>query len=389
MRYCSNCGNPFGGSPRYCAGCGTQTDPGSGTASGSSEQDDPAAPVPAGTGASAWSFQEPPAPWAPGDASRIPPGVPDWPIWGASEAPSAPRTPFADLGNPPWDTSDPFLDPEESPWPAPDPARTASDRPWGAESLPLAHDQAEVGAGRDTRTSPLARLVTARARRPHQLSTGHGMTLTAMVTTVALLATGGIAAWQVGRTGGQVPASATRMAAPGTTRTRPAGAPHAGHSPAPAARTPSTTSPSVTSPSVTSPAAVGPVRVTPAAAAQPHVQQVVMLLDSYFSAINRHDFPAYSALFIPAIRATMHNFGPSYLSTRDSRAKLTGLSATGPEGLAAMLTFVSHQLPAFSPDHAACNRWHITLFLKQHKGNGYHIRHRQPGFPPDTVRACR
>jgi hypothetical protein len=129
------------------------------------------------------------------------------------------------------------------------------------------------------------------------------------------------------------------------------------------------------------------VTVAPAAASQPHVDQVVTLLDSYFTAINEHDFTAYSSLFIPSIRTTMHGFGAGFLSTRDSRARLTGLSATGPDGLAAMVTFVSHQDPADSPNDAACDRWHITLFLKSH-GDVYLIRRHQPGFPADTVRAC-
>ena len=42
----------------------------------------------------------------------------------------------------------------------------------------------------------------------------------------------------------------------------------------------------------------------------------------------------------------MSNFGAAYQSTRDSRARLTGLAATGPRGLAARVTFVSHQNPA-------------------------------------------
>ena len=124
-------------------------------------------------------------------------------------------------------------------------------------------------------------------------------------------------------------------------------------------------------------------------AVQPHVHRVVVRLpNTYFSAINQHDFQAYSSLFIPAIRAGMHNFGAAYNSTRDSQASLTGLSATGPHGLAAMVTFVSHQNPAESPDHAACDRWHITLFIKRH-GTTYQIRRHQPGFPADTFRACR
>jgi hypothetical protein len=212
-----------------------------------------------------------------------------------------------------------------------------------------------------------------------RLSPGHGTTITAMVTTVALLATGGLAAWQVGQMGSRPPATNASLATRGT---RPGHAQSRAHTQTPARST------APTSASPPAPAAAhGTVTVTPAAAVQPHVHRVVTLLDTYFSAINQHDFQTYSSLFIPAIRATMHKFGPSYVSTRDSRARLTGLAATGPQGLAAIVTFVSHQNVADSPDHATCDRWHITLFLK-HNGSGYHIRHPQPGFPADTVRAC-
>jgi hypothetical protein len=204
------------------------------------------------------------------------------------------------------------------------------------------------------------------------------MTITAMVTTVALLGTLGAAAWQVGRLRSQTPATSTSLAARGAAPRRPAGPPDPAPGPARAA---SSVSPGA-------PAAEGAVTVAPAAAGQPQVDRVATLLDSYFSAINSRDFPAYRSLFIPAIRAGMHNFGSSYQTTRDSRARLTGLAATGPQGLAAMVTFVSHQSPAASPDHAACDRWHVTLFLKRN-GGSYHIRRHRPGFPADTVRACR
>ena len=214
-------------------------------------------------------------------------------------------------------------------------------------------------------------------RRP-RLSPGHGMTITAMVTTLALLGTLGAAAWQVGHIRSPAPAAGTSLAARASGTGRRGGTPGPGPSPARAA-------PSV---SPGAPAAGAAVTVAPAVAGQPHTDRVVTLLNSYFSAINRHDFPAYRSLFIPAIRAGMHSFGASYQSTHDSRARLAGLAATGPQGLAAMVTFVSHQDPAASPDHAACNRWHITLFIKR-DGRGYHIRRHQPGFPADTVRACR
>ena len=122
------------------------------------------------------------------------------------------------------------------------------------------------------------------------------------------------------------------------------------------------------------------VAVSPAVLGAPQLQPVVAFLTTYFEAINGHDFPQYASLFVPSIRATMHHFGAGYATTFDSGAMLTGLAATGPQGLAATVSFTSHQSPAASPDHAACNQWDITLFLKHHEG-GYLIRHPRPGFP--------
>jgi len=130
----------------------------------------------------------------------------------------------------------------------------------------------------------------------------------------------------------------------------------------------------------------GLVSVAAGAAGRPHAGAVLTLLDSYFTAINDHDFPAYRRLFIPAIQAGMRHFGAGYASTVDSAATLTGLIVTGPAGLAARVTFTSHQKPAASPDHAACDHWDITLFVR-HRAGRYQIRRPQPGFP-QSVRAC-
>jgi hypothetical protein len=262
-------------------------------------------------------------------------------------------------------------------WPASTPPWAVSAPPWAVSADPDAEDPAAAVITRDPGASTMATGGAAHPGRRSRLSPGHGMTITAMVTTVALLTTGGIAAWQVGHMRSRPPAANTSLTVPSAGRARP------GQTQSPAA-TPARAAPSPSGPS-TGP---GAVTVTSAAAVQPHVHPVVMLLDNYFSAINQHDFPAYSSLFIPAIRATMHNFDAGYHSTRDSRARLTGLAATGPEGLAATVTFVSHQNPANSPDHAGCDRWHITLFLKG-DGHDYHIRRHQPGFPADAFRACR
>ena len=380
MRFCPNCGNPLGGSPRYCAGCATQVGPENEPVSGSAVQVGAGSPPPGRTSVPAWS-PDAPAPWLP-DAPA--PWLPD------ASAPWLPDGP-----------------PPADPWQASPPPWTASNPPWPASARPAAGDQPEAvttghagatgqaarpgdrGAARPGRRPRLSRdrwnrvsldrwPWLSRARRS-QLSAGHGMTITVMVTTVALLVTAGIAAWQVGQMRSQVPVRNTSLATRGA---GPSRTPGPRHTPARAAL------PSPATPLTGSPALHGAVTVTPAAAGQPHVHRVVTLLHRYFSAINRHDFQAYSGLFIPAIRVGMHNFGAAYQSTRDARARLTGLSATGPQGLAAMVTFVSHQNPASSPDHAACDRWHIALFLKR-AGPGYLIRRHQPGFPADTVRACR
>jgi hypothetical protein len=346
MRFCPNCGNPVGGSPRYCAGCATQVGPEDEPPSTWLSRVAPAASHPVSPPVSPWSFQDPPA--EPSWSARHPSREPDGSPWADS------MPPWPD-GAPPW-------------------ADSASP-PWAVSADPAAEDPAAV-ITLDPRASPADTEGAARPERRSRLSPGHGMTITAVMTTVALLVTGGIAAWQVGQMQSRPPAADTSLAASGTGKARP------GQTRGPAA-TPARAAPSRSGP----PAGPGAVTVTPAAAVQPHVRPVVMLLDSYFSAINQHDFPAYSSLFIPAIRAAMHDFGAGYQSTRDSRARLTGLAATGPEGLAATVTFVSHQTPADSPDHAACDRWHITLFLKS-DGHGYHIRRQQPRFPADTFRAC-
>ena len=126
--------------------------------------------------------------------------------------------------------------------------------------------------------------------------------------------------------------------------------------------------------------------MAPAVRGDPAAAQIEVLVASYFTAINDHDFPAYRRLFIPAIQAGMRHFGAGYASTVDSAATLTGLIVTGPAGLAARVTFTSHQKPAASPDHAACDHWDITLFVR-HRAGRYQIRRPQPGFP-QSVRAC-
>jgi hypothetical protein len=377
MRFCPNCGNPLGGSPRYCAGCATQVSAENETASAAAPGDPP-------PGDPGWAARHPsrePAqpPW-PASGPPWPASPPPWP---AGDPPWAASPPPWPAGDAPWAASSPPWPAGDAQWAASSPPWPAGDAPWAVSPGPAAEDQAAAVITESRGTSLPGAPRTARPdrrfgpyRRP-RLSPGHGMTITAMLTTLALLGTLAAAAWQVGHIRSQAPAAGTSLAARASGTGRRAGTPDPGPSPARAAPSVSPGAP-----------AASAVTVAPAAAGEPHVDRVVTLLDSYFSAINQHDFPAYRSLFIPAIRAGMHSFGASYQSTHDSRARLAGLAATGPQGLAATVTFVSHQNPAASPDHAACDRWHITLFIKR-DGRGYHIRRHRPGFPADTVRACR
>ena len=232
-------------------------------------------------------------------------------------------------------------------------------------------------------------LRTAPAFSRRKPPSGHRMTILAMATALALLATAGVAAWQVSELGsGHAAAMASQHPAGDKPVSRAGSAGDAGfvsgtgHArPSGSARSSPSSRPSAT-PSAAAPGVVGNgvVAVSPAVLGAQQLRPVVALLTTYFEAINGHDFQQYASLFIPSVRATMHHFGAGYATTFDSGATLTGLAVTGPGGLAVTVAFTSHQSPVASPDHAACDHWDITLFLKHH-GGAYLIRHPRPGFP--------
>lgn len=189
-------------------------------------------------------------------------------------------------------------------------------------------------------------------------------TTTVIVTlaAVAVLAAGGLVAWEfLGHR------AAHRAAAPSVSAGRvdqaesgtgPAGSPTASTSfPAGSA---SQASPSPASQPAASSATV---TVAPNAGQQPSAQQVAAFLKTYFTAIDTHDFGLYSSLLEPRLRPTLGQFNLGYRSTKDSGATLTGLSATA-TGLAATISFTSHQRPADSPTHTTCTAWDITLYLQ-------------------------
>jgi hypothetical protein len=120
------------------------------------------------------------------------------------------------------------------------------------------------------------------------------------------------------------------------------------------------------------------VAIAPGVSQEPHAQQVADFLGRYFTAINRHDYQLYAALFDQQMQESAQQFSDGYRSTVDSGATVTGISATA-AGLAATVTFTSHQNPADTTDGAACTNWDITLFLEQ-AGPGYLITRPPPGY---------
>lgn len=115
------------------------------------------------------------------------------------------------------------------------------------------------------------------------------------------------------------------------------------------------------------------VAIAPTASQQTNAPQVAAFLQTYFQAINTRDYSSYSYLFEPELRPTLQQFQNGYGSTHDSGAVLTDVSLT-PVGLAAVVSFTSHQQPGDSATGTSCTSWDITLYLKPH-GSTYWIVH--------------
>lgn len=116
--------------------------------------------------------------------------------------------------------------------------------------------------------------------------------------------------------------------------------------------------------------------------ANPAEPAVAAFLDKYFTAINSHDYTAYSSLLDAREQSvnTPSSFNTGYGSTTDSVEALTGITGTSAGGEAATVSFTSHQSPAESPTKTSCTSWNITLYLQPNGGSyligpapaGYH-----------------
>ena len=126
----------------------------------------------------------------------------------------------------------------------------------------------------------------------------------------------------------------------------------------------------------------------PTAASDPTEPQVVAFLVDYFTAINNHDYQAFTSLLDSQEAAiwTPADFAAEYATTVDSDETLTGITDGSGGSEAAAVTFTSHQSPNDSPDGSACNLWSVTLYLVT-ADSGYLIGQAPPGYSA-VVRAC-
>jgi hypothetical protein len=432
MRFCTYCGFALSGAPGYCGGCGAPVDQALDSGPPPTETSPVGTPPipPPGQGppdpwgrqdtASLWLHQGPPDPWPHQEPAGPWPYHQDRPGPGLHQDTSTPgldqdtpgswprqdtSTPGLDQDTPgSWprqDTSTPGLD-QDTPgsWPRqdtstpgfhqdvstpglhrdtpdPGPGRDAPD-PWpGQEPVgpdaPDAFDDLFAADHPKTAEWPefrsaalLSDKAPRRARTPRRpaRSPGPRVLILATAATLAALVTGGGGAWWVANHESRVNSTSARD-----------------QSPPPRASSP------VASPT---PAGSNAVAIAPALAGEPDAQAVAALLKTYFAAINSHNYGTYSALFVPDIRESVQNFNAGYLSTVDSRATLVGLSSTGPQELAATVTFTSHQNPADSPNNATCDKWNVVLSLSSTgtgTGTTYLIDRSPAGYTP-SVQAC-
>jgi hypothetical protein len=140
----------------------------------------------------------------------------------------------------------------------------------------------------------------------------------------------------------QVQAATAAPPAPAATRARPTPT-----APAPSpARAATLTSPS------------GTVRILAPAAAAPAAGTVLALLDRHFTAINEHDYAAWSATVADrrARDQPESRWTKDYRSTHDSSVEVTAIDDAGSDALTVTLSFVSQQAVADAPSDLPAER---------------------------------
>jgi hypothetical protein len=192
--------------------------------------------------------------------------------------------------------------------------------------------------------------------------------ITLLAGVVVVLAAGGVGAWAALGGKGHPSAQSSHTA-------------HHTSTPHSSSPRPSTSAPS-SSPKP-SPSPSGMVVAAPGVTAKKGERTVLAFLDSYFTAINTHNYQKYYGLLDTQQQrdVTQGQFDSGYRKTRDSHATLVALGPVGSGVVAASVTFTSHQPASDSPSHTSCTNWNTTLYLR-HQGGSYVI-----GAPPASYHA--
>ena len=127
-----------------------------------------------------------------------------------------------------------------------------------------------------------------------------------------------------------------------------------------------------TSASASASPSAGLVSLAPGVASNPAAPAVEKTLTNYFQGINTHNYAEYSSALDAQEQAgePKSAFRSGYKSTTDSGMQLITLESTGNGGLAATVTFTSHQDSGTGIDGSPCNNWHLTLYLVK-QGTSY------------------
>src|SRR5579875_2185258 len=336
MQYCTRCGRPRDEGAGFCVVCGSQFPDAPVT-----PRSEPVTPAEA-------TNPTGPIPVIPPPGFQGPPGFQDPPGFQGPPPQGPPPQGPPMYGPPP-----------QGPPPAwgPGPRDESTLPPYGLDALMGSGQPAETLAGPGGPAGP-----GGNGRPPRRSG---WLLLTIMI--IVVLAGGGTAAAFV--------LSSNHSAKPQASQTT---------SPPPARPPPTPTQSPSTSPSPTSSPGQGQVAEAASVAGNPQTPRIGALLDSYFSAINTRNYPAYYALLSPQERqlTSQSQFSKGFATTKDRKETLQALSA-GPGGTTvASVTFTSHQNPANSVDgHQSCTHWHISLYLEQ-SGNSYVI-----GKPPSSYHA--
>jgi hypothetical protein len=129
---------------------------------------------------------------------------------------------------------------------------------------------------------------------------------------------------------------------------------------------------------------LGIVRIAPDAAADAVAQSVARVLDTYFSAVNRHDAREALSVYDPAgvinpnDPAQVDSFARGISTTTDEDITLlsVGPDPSGAGSARAEVTFTSTQAPGYGPrpdTSETCTSWHVRYVLTRGADDAYRI----------------